>query len=587
MTEAEKLLQETKSAVVAETQMEDICVIDSDMRIIDIPEQFKVLGVESDKDVKAMRFRIPKTYKGTDLSAFTISVNYQNARGTKGRYIVTDKKVSGDQIEFSWTVGKTATVYRGDTRFIVCMRLTGSDGVIKKEFNTTLATMTVLEGLEVDDPVIEQEEKDIIAQLLQIVDDKSKEAVQAVTEEGTKQIKAVQAAAQEIAADREQIKTNKADIEDLRQTKAGAIINSARGERIAVGDSAGAFFNSLKFYGKSEQNGTPTPDNPILIKSCGDVGEIGIEVFGKNLLQKNKIKRSQDNVYLFNDGKGFHMENGASYSLSLQTVVNAIYLIPIGKNSSDAIKKVTGDNKLTFTATEDINVYFNIYIPGAAESVTNIQLEYAKNPTDYEEPKEVRSTQFSTPNGLLGLPVDSGGNYTDSNGQQWVCDEMDFGRGKHVQRVKKAVFNGSEDWNLESISQKGFANFYVRNLSGIRTYSNVLSNQFKNQTTVISETTEEGIANLSTLYVRVDKTKADNANKFKEFLKTNNLEICYQLATPIETDIPEETMTAYRNLCTNYPTTVIQNDSGAGMEVGYIADTKQFILDQIKALVQA
>lgn len=194
MTEAEKLLQETKSAVVAETQTEDICVIDSDMRIIDIPEQFKVLGVESDKDVRAMQFRVPKTYKGTDLSAFTISVNYQNARGTKGRYIVTDKKVSGDQIEFSWTVGKTATVYRGDTRFIVCMRLTGSDGVIKKEFNTTLATMTVLEGLEVDNPVIEQEEKDIIAQLLQIVDDKSKEAVQAVTEEGTKQIKALQSA---------------------------------------------------------------------------------------------------------------------------------------------------------------------------------------------------------------------------------------------------------------------------------------------------------------------------------------------------------------------------------------------------------
>ena len=200
-----------------------------------------------------MQFRIPKTYKGTDLSAFTISVNYQNARGTKGRYIVTDKKVSGDQIEFSWTVGKTATVYRGDTRFIVCMRLTGSDGVIEKEFNTTLATMTVLEGLEVDNPVIEQEEKDIIAQLLQIVDDKSKEAVQAVTEEGTKQIKAVQAAAQEIAADREQIKTNKADIADLRQTKAGAIINSAKGERIAVGDSSDAFFEGLKLFGKSEQ----------------------------------------------------------------------------------------------------------------------------------------------------------------------------------------------------------------------------------------------------------------------------------------------------------------------------------------------
>ena len=193
-------------------------MIDSDLRIIDIPEQFKVLGVENDKDVKVMQFRMPKVYKGTDLSAFDISVNYQNARGTKDRYVVTDKKVSGDQIEFSWTVGKTATVYRGDTRFIVCMRLTGSDGIIQKEFNTTLATMTVLEGLEVDNPVIEQEEKDIIAQLLQIVDDKSKEAVQAVTAEGTKQIKAVQTAAQDIIADRELIHDLKGDLAELSES---------------------------------------------------------------------------------------------------------------------------------------------------------------------------------------------------------------------------------------------------------------------------------------------------------------------------------------------------------------------------------
>ena len=223
-------------------------------------------------------------------------------------------------------------------------------------------------------------------------------------------------------------------------------------------------------------------------------------------------------------------------------------------------------------------------------------MEYKQDPESSGDSGEINvnvgeeNTQhltIPTPNGLPGIKVTSDGNYTDENGQQWICDEMDFGRGKYVQRVRKATFNGSEDWNLQSISQKGFANFYVRNLSGIRVNSNVLSNQFRNQTTLISETTEEGIANLTTLYVRIDKTKADNANKFKEILKTNNLEICYQLATPIETDIPEETMTAYRKLYTNYPSTVIQNDSGAGMEVEYVADTKQFILDQIKALVQA
>lgn len=756
MTEAEKLLQETKSAVVAETQTEDICVIDSDLRIIDIPEQFKVLGVENDKDVKVMQFRMPKVYKGTDLSAFNISVNYQNARGTKDRYVVTDKKVSGDQIEFSWTVGKTATVYRGDTRFIVCMRLTGSDGVIQKEFNTTLATMTVLEGLEVDNPVIEQEEKDIIAQLLQIVDDKSKEAVQAVTAEGTKQIKAVQAAAQEIAADREQIKTNKADIADLMQTKAGAIINSAKGERIAVGDSAGAFFEGLKLYGKTEQVQTkgyqlfdaskiPTKsaggatvtnngDGSFTISGSGNLTS-GFDSFYQ-LTDREEIKRmfKVGKIYLKNngvtfpyfhayfqstdgsraltiiDGKehdltedilnntaivGFSVYANSGATITIGTIRPMLYqdgdgtwepytggkpspsmeykqdpessgdggtigigvcsanLYSEGNMSIDDVKYTdfiswTGKSEMFvsfYAKTNSVYGALNIAIDyydvnkgklggngwsyqcgntfakysvsftgeGAAGTGKNVDLRdvrffkarfrignSATTHIDYKDivisdsegveftgyqPPQILS--LSTPNGLPGLPVDSGGNYTDSNGQQWVCDEMDFKRGKYVQRIKKVVFNGSEDWNLQSISQKGFANFYVRNLSGIRANSNVLSNQFRNQTTLISETTEEGIANLTTLCVRIDKTKADNANKFKEILKTNNLEICYQLATPIETDIPEETMTAYRKLYTNYPSTVVQNDSGAGMEVEYVADTKQFILDQIKALVQA
>jgi hypothetical protein len=609
MTEAEKLLQETKSAaVVAESQAEDICVIDSDLRIIGIPEQFKVLGVEHDKDVKVIQFRIPKVYKGTDLSAFTISVNYQNARGTKDRYVVTDKKVSGDQIEFSWTVGKTAIEYRGDTRFIVCMRLTGSDGIIQKEFNTTLATMTVLEGLEVDNPVIEQEEKDIIAQLLQIVDDKSKEVVQAVTAEGTKQIKAVQDAAQEVIADREQIKTNKADIADLRQMKAGAIINSAKGERIAVGDSADAFFEGLKLHGKSEQNGSPTPDNPIPIKSCGDGGAIGIRVLRKNLCKVTSVLNAS-----FDENTGTLVNNAKNNTVKsyvkIQKYKGDKFLEEIPVSNTGKTEKIFSINgtfnriRLAFAGDRsEGNISIDVSYLNYGEYTLSMDIEEIgmnegriskimllnKGESDETfEPFQYQQASLSTPNGLPGLPVDSGGNYTDSNGQQWICDEMDFKRGKYVQRVKKVVFNGSEDWNLESISQKGFANFYVRNLSGIRANSNVLSNQFRNQTTVISETTEEGIANLSTLYVRIDKTKADNANKFKEILKTNNLEICYQLATPIETDIPEETMTAYRNLYTNYPSTVIQNDSGAGMEVEYVADTKQFILDQIKALVQA
>ena len=554
-----------------------------------------------------------------------------------------------------------------------------------------------------------------------------------------------------------------ADIADLMQTKAGAIINSAKGERIAVGDSAGAFFEGLKLFGKSEQiqtkgyqlfdaskmptksaggatvtnngdgsftisgngnltstynysyastheemvkllkvgklynakssitipqfvvaiynietsqivkslysieqtrsmditsedlenenyvlnyrfvatsgnaikpgtvkpmiyqdgdgtwepftGGKPSPsmDYKQDPESSGDGGNIGLEVFGKNLCPISSMTDRKDNpsgsIYLTD------MPICEKYTLSCNvtkyqddtrthTRITIILRYSDGTNKEFCSSKDTDNSERdgvkrfkTVTATLDkhkkligikiIALDYSIYEGTLHAIAENIQMECGSEATDFVPYQDLRSTPLSTPNGLLGLPVDSGGNYTDSNGQQWVCDEMDFKRGKYVQRIKKVVFNGSEDWNLQSISQKGFANFYVRNLSGIRANSNVLSNQFRNQTTLISETTEEGIANLTTLYVRIDKTKADNANKFKEILKTNNLEICYQLATPIETDIPEETMTAYRKLYTNFPSTVIQNDSGAGMEVEYVADTKSYIDNKLKELVQA
>lgn len=638
MTEAEKLLQETKSAVVAETQTEDICVIDSDLRIIDIPEQFKVLGVENDKDVKVMQFRMPKVYKGTDLSAFNISVNYQNARGTKDRYVVTDKKVSGDQIEFSWTVGKTATVYRGDTRFIVCMRLTGSDGIIQKEFNTTLATMTVLEGLEVDNPVIEQEEKDIIAQLLQIVDDKSKEAVQAVTAEGTKQIKAVQAAAQEIAADREQIKTNKADIADLMQTKAGAIINSAKGERIAVGDSAGAFFEGLKLYGKTEQVRTKGYQlfdaSKIATKSAGGAtvtnnGDGSFTISGSGNLTGNFVNShvlsNEEAKKLFKAGR-VTLKGDKTYPFVYMQIKNTAGLIKELKTLD-----VDSERYLDLTSehinSEGFHVSFGIYgssgsaiIPGTVKPMVyqdgdgtwepftdgkpSPSMEYKQDPESSGDGGEINvnvgeeNTQhlsIQTPNGLPGIKVDSGGNYTDSNGQQWVCDEMDFGRGKYVQRIKKLTLDGSEAWLVQEDSA-GQHQFFIDLKDALYPYNasdfdkSFLCNHFKSVSKagdIDDGTVRAGVYKETFAPVFKPHGAINKISKFKSWLSENPTTILYILATPIETDIPEETMTAYRNLYTNYPSTVIQNDSGAGMEVEYVADTKQFILDQIKALVQA
>lgn len=70
-----------------------------------------------------------------------------------------------------------------------------------------------------------------------------------------------------------------------------------------------------------------------------------------------------------------------------------------------------------------------------------------KNPDN----EQMQSVSFSTPNGLPGIPVTSGGNYTDENGQQWICDEVDFGRGVYVQRVDKGAFDATKALTEQSV----------------------------------------------------------------------------------------------------------------------------------------
>ena len=57
---------------------------------------------------------------------------------------------------------------------------------------------------------------------------------------------------------------------------------------------------------------------------------------------------------------------------------------------------------------------------------------------------ERQTIALQTLNGLRGIPVTSGGNYTDPSGQQWVCDEVDLERGVRVQRVDKAAFDSTK-----------------------------------------------------------------------------------------------------------------------------------------------
>jgi hypothetical protein len=126
---------------------DDVLVVDLESRRIVIPDTVQNLGVESDDSVRVLHFQVPRQYCEVDLSTFTIRVNYKNTFGAGGSYDVSDFTVEDDLIKFDWIVERSVTARRGNVVFNVCLREIVND-IVEREFNTTIATLSVLEGLE-------------------------------------------------------------------------------------------------------------------------------------------------------------------------------------------------------------------------------------------------------------------------------------------------------------------------------------------------------------------------------------------------------------------------------------------------------
>ena len=166
MSTTDELLAQMEAEALS-ISADDRFIVDNDLRTITIPGSITVLGVEHDDDVHRLYFQLPKMYGDVDLSEFDIRINYVNAADKPDTYPVDDKETSGDNITFSWLVGRTAFEKMGEVKFNVCLRKTDGDGDVIKEFNTTIATLPpVLEGLETTELVVQQN-PDIIESILQ------------------------------------------------------------------------------------------------------------------------------------------------------------------------------------------------------------------------------------------------------------------------------------------------------------------------------------------------------------------------------------------------------------------------------------
>ena len=365
-------------------------------------------------------------------------------------------------------------------------------------------------------------------------------------------------------------------------------------------NSAEAPLTSLTLYGWSKQDGTPTPDNPVPIVSAGDEGEINVTVQGGNLFDES----------LLDDENNFDKSLVSSgYWIIKFPVPPGDITVSVGKisNASDTYFAVSneygggnvprqwfihsvatnGRKSITYPKGQH-DKYIYLYLSGSMERVQRvlseceyIQVEIGDTATQYEPYKTPQPLTVSTPGGLPGIPVSSGGNYTDESGQQWICDEVDFKRGKYVQRVWKGTFDGSENWSKYGIegatSNYGF--LASNALPEPMNYRNGFCNQYKVAASSILNNAEiwfrfgAGSANATAYAIHVEQYDPSLEDfglaNWKAHLAAHPLEVMTYLETPIETDLSDEEMAAYEALHTHSPATTVSNDAGAWMKVGY------------------
>lgn len=372
---------------------------------------------------------------------------------------------------------------------------------------------------------------------------------------------------------------NKAAEKAAHTAKALMVIGKEDGTSIQLYDAIEQYLVGLRIYGKTTQDGTPTPDAPVELVSVGNSGSVGMSVVGKNLLNVpahiNFTKAYQKEVFI---PKG-------TYVLSCGVATSGGDNQPaIGLFDANGARKatinLTANKAETVTFGNDI-VRIYMYSNGWSDSgssgiaATIEHLMVSKNGGEYE-PYKGQTLTISTPNGLRGIPVTSGGNYTDANGQQWICDEIDFARGVYVQRCAELVIDGS---GYVGVGQHSNGQYYcTQEAPGVIVLDGnapkmVLCDRYM----ATSWTNQNNRAYcIGRTMVLTDNRFVDQATAIS-ILSVEKPRCMYALTTPIETPLTEEQLAAYAALYTYKDHTTVSNDAGAYMELEYVMDAKKYI----------
>lgn len=240
----------------------------------------------------------------------------------------------------------------------------------------------------------------------------------------------------------QQIEQNKKDVASLKEELSNKITKfyaSNQGET-HLADSDNGKIQDMMIYGKSSQDGTPSLENPVEIKSV--VNPV-IKICGKNLFDSKKFPIILNRAIDTNTGKTYESLSG-NYC-AIEKYIHFPY----------SGKKVSFNASMTLCAYDKDYKFINtvnrnngqvpigtMYVRFDIKTVEKdkAQIELSENATTYEPYKE-QTIQLTII--LNSIPVSSGGNVT-INGQQHIADYVDVERGKVVRIVDSSKLDNTQ-----------------------------------------------------------------------------------------------------------------------------------------------